>query len=110
MKSTPSRGRRGPRKPNFARRRGASTARRDRKSTRLNSSHQIISYAVFCLKKKNTSNDRTYRVSRASSVIHCIPYSIHDRSTNSNCVFHLCPLYQRVVDVSAGLCAVLRLV
>src|SRR5258708_9911924 len=28
---------------------------RDRKSTRLNSSHQIISYAVFCLKKKNKS-------------------------------------------------------
>src|SRR5258708_31980644 len=26
--------------------------REDRKSTRLNSSHQIISYAVFCLKKK----------------------------------------------------------
>src|SRR5258708_17992681 len=29
-----------------------SSSRRDRKSTRLNSSHQIISYAVFCLKKK----------------------------------------------------------
>src|SRR5436309_10794023 len=29
-------------------------ARRDRKSTRLNSSHVKISYAVFCLKKKNT--------------------------------------------------------
>src|SRR5256885_6542513 len=28
----------------------------DRKSTRLNSSHLVISYAVFCLKKKNTSN------------------------------------------------------
>src|SRR5215208_7451548 len=27
--------------------------RRDRKSTRLNSSHVAISYAVFCLKKKN---------------------------------------------------------
>src|SRR3712207_7488387 len=27
---------------------------RDRKSTRLNSSHANISYAVFCLKKKNT--------------------------------------------------------
>src|SRR5438552_12898920 len=27
----------------------------DRKSTRLNSSHQIISYAVFCLKKKTTN-------------------------------------------------------
>src|SRR5688500_19147301 len=29
---------------------------RDRKSTRLNSSHLVISYAVFCLKKKNTNN------------------------------------------------------
>src|SRR5205085_10393487 len=28
----------------------------DRKSTRLNSSHSQISYAVFCLKKKNTQN------------------------------------------------------
>src|SRR5690348_18102774 len=28
---------------------------KDRKSTRLNSSHPSISYAVFCLKKKNTS-------------------------------------------------------
>src|SRR5437588_1603530 len=27
---------------------------RDRKSTRLNSSHTVISYAVFCLKKKTT--------------------------------------------------------
>src|SRR3712207_8464463 len=34
----------------------------DRKSTRLNSSHANISYAVFCLKKKNTSElqSRTY--------------------------------------------------
>src|SRR5258707_11627561 len=30
----------------------------DRKSTRLNSSHANISYAVFCLKKKNGSKDR----------------------------------------------------
>src|SRR2546422_4531225 len=30
-------------------------ALRDRKSTRLNSSHGYISYAVFCLKKKNTT-------------------------------------------------------
>src|SRR5256885_6571848 len=28
----------------------------DRKSTRLNSSHLVISYAVFCLKKKKSSN------------------------------------------------------
>src|SRR3954466_2411680 len=30
----------------------------DRKSTRLNSSHTIISYAVFCLKKKNQQSSR----------------------------------------------------
>src|SRR2546426_5972303 len=34
---------------------------RDRKSTRLNSSHLVISYAVFCLKKKkNTQTPRTF--------------------------------------------------
>src|SRR5256885_11964443 len=32
-------------------------ALRDRKSTRLNSSHLVISYAVFCLKKKKNNND-----------------------------------------------------
>src|SRR2546430_12117626 len=31
----------------------------DRKSTRLNSSHSQISYAVFCLKKKNTQLNRS---------------------------------------------------
>src|SRR5260221_9940865 len=31
---------------------------KDRKSTRLNSSHTVISYAVFCLKKKNTDRDQ----------------------------------------------------
>src|SRR4051812_49930241 len=33
-------------------------ARRDRKSTRLNSSHMSISYAVFCLKKKKNTNTK----------------------------------------------------
>src|SRR5258708_12828046 len=32
----------------------------DRKSTRLNSSHQIISYAVFCLKKKKSAPPTTH--------------------------------------------------
>src|SRR5260221_10478839 len=31
--------------------------RQDRKSTRLNSSHTVISYAVFCLKKKKKQTD-----------------------------------------------------
>src|SRR5258708_17436180 len=38
---------------------------RDRKSTRLNSSHQIISYAVFCLKKKNERNRNSHTTARA---------------------------------------------
>src|SRR2546426_8671710 len=33
-----------------------SKTRRDRKSTRLNSSHLVISYAVFCLKKKKNKS------------------------------------------------------
>src|SRR5688500_19248806 len=36
----------------------ACDVQRDRKSTRLNSSHLVISYAVFCLKKKNTRTRR----------------------------------------------------
>src|SRR5688572_31775083 len=32
----------------------------DRKSTRLNSSHSQISYAVFCLKKKTTTSNKQY--------------------------------------------------
>src|SRR5438552_8787174 len=37
----------------------ASAVALDRKSTRLNSSHQIISYAVFCLKKKQMHPSRS---------------------------------------------------
>src|SRR5438552_1501345 len=49
-------------------------ARLDRKSTRLNSSHQIISYAVFCLKKKKLStliinNTVSYFLRRCKSSI-----------------------------------------
>src|SRR5438874_6688765 len=36
-------------------------AERDRKSTRLNSSHVEISYAVFCLKKKKKTKKRKYQ-------------------------------------------------
>src|SRR5690606_39866649 len=40
---------------------GAGIGRRDRKSTRLNSSHVKISYAVFCLKKKTARSLRILR-------------------------------------------------
>src|SRR5256885_6723651 len=38
----------------------------DRKSTRLNSSHLVISYAVFCLKKKNIGRPTTATASNVS--------------------------------------------
>src|SRR5436190_5033630 len=46
----------------------AMSPRQDRKSTRLNSSHTVISYAVFCLKKKKHQNTVLKRGS----------YSIHE--------------------------------
>src|SRR5438034_7403190 len=42
-----------------ARQRGPQGGPRDRKSTRLNSSHTVISYAVFCLKKKTKIRARS---------------------------------------------------
>src|SRR5690349_22753426 len=41
-----------------------SESERDRKSTRLNSSHVEISYAVFCLKKKKNKERKQYRDKR----------------------------------------------
>src|SRR5438552_10833294 len=49
----------------------------DRKSTRLNSSHQIISYAVFCLKKKKpmrVSWGSTIQGFTESSFVRCLTY------------------------------------
>src|SRR5436305_8555188 len=40
--------------------RGCDTGAGDRKSTRLNSSHVRISYAVFCLKKKKNTRELTH--------------------------------------------------
>src|SRR5437660_7662220 len=46
---------------------GQSTGQEDRKSTRLNSSHVAISYAVFCLKKKNQRPNRAYQLTPRTS-------------------------------------------
>src|SRR3974390_3588482 len=45
------------------------TSRRDRKSTRLNSSHLYISYAVFCLKKKK----KYYKNNFTNYTLHSLP-------------------------------------
>src|SRR2546427_2974895 len=53
------------------RRRAWRRCSRDRKSTRLNSSHSQISYAVFCLKKKKkkTTHSTTERFERSHSTL-----------------------------------------
>src|SRR2546426_7093231 len=43
---------------------------RDRKSTRLNSSHLVISYAVFCLKKKKKQTNHTKSINNYTSTEH----------------------------------------
>src|SRR5688572_31125384 len=42
--------------------------KRDRKSTRLNSSHSQISYAVFCLKKKKKNNRKVTIMTRKTTI------------------------------------------
>src|SRR2546430_6596238 len=52
--------------------------RRDRKSTRLNSSHSQISYAVFCLKKKKKFTDTNTCLTLRTTWLHmCIHVSVH---------------------------------
>src|SRR5256885_9325596 len=48
----------------------AELSRQDRKSTRLNSSHLVISYAVFCLKKKNMDPSMHMHKSRQACAVH----------------------------------------
>src|SRR5437867_5847330 len=48
---------------------------RDRKSTRLNSSHRTISYAVFCLKKKK-KNKKTTSKTTTKPTIHSAPTTL----------------------------------
>src|SRR5438128_8341418 len=50
-------------------RRGGGGGGRDRKSTRLNSSHGSISYAVFCLKKKKQHKSTLARTARAERLV-----------------------------------------
>src|SRR5207245_4979274 len=56
----------------FAAERGLALCDPDRKSTRLNSSHGSISYAVFCLKKKTTQDvlEPCHRQTRSVSRVH----------------------------------------
>src|SRR5437588_6902522 len=62
----------------------AAREERDRKSTRLNSSHTVISYAVFCLKKKKIKKykKRTYQYVRMlrERQTTCVDWRSHTRA------------------------------
>src|SRR2546427_5934099 len=63
--------------------RSRSTARIDRKSTRLNSSHSQISYAVFCLKKKKNKRRHPEQLIIAQDKRKREPRNSTQQSTNS---------------------------
>src|SRR6267378_1182719 len=60
-----------------------SRSSRDRKSTRLNSSHVEISYAVFCLKKKKKQKSLLHNLTRAI----LMPHLIDNHNFGFRCVF-----------------------
>src|SRR2546430_3886830 len=60
-----------------------SMATGDRKSTRLNSSHSQISYAVFCLKKKKKTSNLVKSCRLALMTIHTDTGPLHDVSPRS---------------------------
>src|SRR5437773_9489941 len=70
LRSTANAGRRG-----HARRAGAGVSA-DRKSTRLNSSHITISYAVFCLKKKKKKTKNIIQKTKITRQLKQVQYSI----------------------------------
>src|SRR5256885_10935180 len=59
----------------------------DRKSTRLNSSHLVISYAVFCLKKKKiASTDQPTRRLSIQTTVRAAPFLIAPESRLHSCI------------------------
>src|SRR5258708_16314696 len=68
----------------LAGRRENDDCRLDRKSTRLNSSHQIISYAVFCLKKKKKNKDEIRRKTPSTLIINdATSKDVYEKAPNS---------------------------
>src|SRR5436309_12372997 len=56
---------------------GLSSTPGDRKSTRLNTSHVKISYAVFCLKKKKKKQKRSQNNDNHATICHLSPEQLH---------------------------------
>src|SRR2546430_12503745 len=59
------------------------TVMRDRKSTRLNSSHSQISYAVFCLKKKTAAEQQPFPSPRHETDGYGYSFDARDRNAST---------------------------
>src|SRR5690349_24152583 len=57
--------------------------RRDRKSTRLNSSHVEISYAVFCLKKKKKKNKSAHHIYHLINIFYAATHHLRSASSRA---------------------------
>src|SRR5256886_7983476 len=67
------------------------TPRVDRKSTRLNSSHSQISYAVFCLKKKKKQEELDHALLPMVRTLQCLKHTTHDIQTVFGLCYHFLP-------------------
>src|SRR2546421_4233119 len=83
---------------------GPRRAKEDRKSTRLNSSHDQISYAVFCLKKKkntkptSTPPSRLHPEHKTNQCVHALPHRsrmVPDPSASTLALYTQRPKEQR---------------
>src|SRR3989337_1330070 len=72
---------------------GVQTCALDRKSTRLNSSHGSISYAVFCLKKNNYCGKKCSHVQKRIGVFKQTPENLEARRSCRNCDIALLQTY-----------------
>src|SRR2546427_608469 len=73
---------------------GVRNVAQDRKSTRLNSSHSQISYAVFCLKKKKKPSTYKNWTNKYKYDASCLPTARHAYSISKlvyRCVYTSCP-------------------
>src|SRR6266571_1469626 len=94
------------REPHRRRRRGPCrpVPRRDRKSTRLNSSHMSISYAVFCLKKKKNKHTRSQVLKEIQDLVANLQTLLSGRERERLAfedldeVFGLVPMYPLLQD------------
>src|SRR5438094_6294752 len=80
------------------------TSSQDRKSTRLNSSHRTISYAVFCLKKKTTGQGVNLQVSKQGPTPSQNYTTLHVQfpATDMKFVFNVTTVFAGLLSYSPG--------